>query len=203
MLTESVYDRPSIRRFVKTSIDVSCRHLRWCLHCKCWPTDDGRTMIEDYSTDYSTTALTEEIGHRCSKNYNLAQRTQNWSANQKKTSVWAKGTADELPTFARMIPFLPRNRRPLVVFWKWPGYYLNKNMGIKIHGFNIIKSESSNIIENPLTDIWKKYKQIYVSDMHIVYILYIWTKSLSLLQSLYNRQKLFLTWLINLNCNMI
>lgn len=34
---------------------------------------DGRTMIEGFSTDYSTTSSTEEICHRRNKNSNLAR----------------------------------------------------------------------------------------------------------------------------------
>lgn len=44
---------------------------------------DGWTMIDGWSTDYSTTASTEEIDHRRRKCYYLARRTQNWSADEK------------------------------------------------------------------------------------------------------------------------
>lgn len=45
---------------------------------------DGRKLIESCSTDYSTTVSIEKIGHRRLKSCNLTQRTQNWSAGEKK-----------------------------------------------------------------------------------------------------------------------
>lgn len=67
---------------------------------------EGRTMIEERSTDYSTT-----VGHRHRKYYILTQRTQNWSSKKEvyigqENGCW---TADCCPDN----PFFPK--KPTVV----------------------------------------------------------------------------------------
>lgn len=75
---------------------------------KCGPSDDRqeicRTMINSFSTGFSMTVSTKDIGHRRIKNFTLARLTQNESADEKKRSISGKTTADELSTVARIIP---------------------------------------------------------------------------------------------------
>lgn len=48
---------------------------------------NGRTMIDGFPADYSTTSLTEEIGHRRRKKHNLDRKTQNRSADKEEVDI--------------------------------------------------------------------------------------------------------------------
>lgn len=74
-----------------------------------WSTVGRRTLQRLLQLKKSTTVA--------EKNYYLARRTQNRSADEKKRSNSAKTMADELPTVAQRIPFLLKTRLPLVVFF--------------------------------------------------------------------------------------
>lgn len=53
---------------------------------------DARTTIGDCSTDFTTTVTTTSAKKK--KNYKYAQRTQNWSADEKKVNTGQDKTAD-------------------------------------------------------------------------------------------------------------
>lgn len=77
-------------------------------------------MIEDFSADYPTTVLTEDVGHRRRKKYITIKgpTDTNVFGRQKKRPISAKTTTDVLSNVARIITFLSKKkyRRPLVDF---------------------------------------------------------------------------------------
>lgn len=48
---------------------------------------NGRTMINGFPADYSTTSSTEEIGHRRRKKHNLDRKTKNRSADKEEVDI--------------------------------------------------------------------------------------------------------------------
>lgn len=92
-------DRPTDDRQKKNCLSMVGR----------WSTVGRRTLQRLLQLKKSTTVA--------EKNYYLARRTQNRSADEKKRSNSAKTMADELPTVAQRIPFLLKTRLPLVVFF--------------------------------------------------------------------------------------